>query len=191
MAAFIETQFPTNISWGATGGAGFSTDIVEFNSGFEQRNSVWADSRCMYDVSHGVKTTQQMADLVAFFRVMKGKATGFRFKDWQDYQVTSAQGIFVMLTSTTFQMYKRYSNSSYNYDRKISKPVSGTVVVTGGSGVSINYTTGVVTVTSGTPTAWSGEFDVPCRFDTDQMKASIDPGMYFSWGNIPVIEIRV
>ena len=38
---------------------------------------------------------------------------------------------------------------------------------------------------------WSGEFDVPCRFDVDQMKASHDAYGYASWGGIPIVEIRV
>ncbi len=189
--SFFELQFPPDISYGATGGAGFQTDIIVVNSGFEQRNATWADSRCIFDVSHGVKTQTQLNELIAFFRVMKGRANGFRFKDWSDFSVATGQGIFTTLTATTFQMYRRYTTSGNNHDRKITKPVNGTIVVTGGSGVSINYTTGVVTVTSGTPTEWTGEFDVPCRFDTDQMKVGLENYNIYSWGNIPVVEIRI
>ena len=189
--AFIETRFPTKIAYGASGGPAYSTDIVVVNSGFEQRNSVWADSRCEFDVSHGVKTQTQLNELIAFFRVMKGRANGFRFKDFTDFQVTTGQGVFVALTTYTFQMYRRYTTAATNYDRKITKPVSGSITVTGGSGVSINYTTGVVTVSSGTPTAWVGQFDIPCRFDTDSLKARIEDYNAFSWGSIPVVEIRV
>lgn len=189
--AFIETQFPTGISYGATGGAGFQTDVITVNSGFEQRNAAWADARCVYDVSHGVKTQTQLDTLIAFFRVMKGRSNGFRFKDWTDFAVTTGQGIFVSINSTHFQMYRRYTTSGTNHDRKITKPVSGTVQVTGGTGVSVDYTTGIVTVSSGTPTAWTGEFDVPCRFDTDQMKVSIEHYNAFTWGQIPVVEIRI
>lgn len=189
--AFIETRFPVDISYGASGGAGFQTDVVTVNSGFEQRNATWQDSRCMYDVAHGVKTKQQLQDLIAFFRVMKGKANGFRFKDWTDFEVESGEGIFTAIDATHFQMVKRYTEAATNHDRVITKPVSGTVVVTGGTGVSVNYTTGIVTVSSGTPTAWTGEFDVPCRFDTDQMRVSIEDYNAYTWGQIPVVEIRV
>lgn len=189
--AFIETQFPTDISSGASGGAGFQTDVIVVNSGFEQRNANWADARCAFDVSHGVKTQEQLNALISFFRVMKGKANSFRFKDWTDFIVTTSEGIFATIDATHFQMYKLYTTSGNAHERKITKPVSGTVTVTGGTAISINYTTGIVTVSSGTPTAWAGEFDVPCRFDTDQMKATIDQYSIYSWGNIPVVEVRV
>lgn len=189
--AFIETQFPTDIALGATGGPGFNTDVVVVNSGFEQRNATWQDARSAWDVAHGVKTQAQLNTLVAFFRVIKGRANGFRFKDWTDYTVETGEGIFSTIDSTHFQMVRRYTTAANNHDRDITKPVSGTVDITGGSGVSVDYTTGIVTVTSGTPTAWTGQFDVPVRFDTDQMKVSIEHYNAFTWGQIPVVEIRV
>jgi len=163
--------------------------VVSVDSGAEQRNSAWQDARCVWDVSHGVKNDVQLAELIAFFRVMKGRANAFRFKDWQDYQA-GANGIFVMITSVTFQMVKRYTSGGQNYDREIYKPVSGTIAVTGGVTPSVNHLTGVVTVASGTPTSWTGEFDVPARFDTDQMKTSAIAYAAHSWGNIPIIETR-
>lgn len=189
--AFIETQFPTDISYGAVGGPGFSTDVVVFNSGSEQRNANWQDSLCSYDVAHGVKTQAQLDVLLAFFRVMKGRANSFRFKDWSDYKAETGEGIFRAIDSTHFQMVKRYATAGTNHDRDITKPVSGTESVTGGTGVSVDYTTGIVTVTSGTPTAWTGQFDVPARFDTDQMKVGIISYNQFTWGQIPVVEVRV
>ena len=189
--AFIETQFPTDISLGATGGPGFQTDVIAVNSGFEQCNANWEDARCAFDVAHGVKTQAQLDTLIAFFRVMKGKANGFRFKDWSDYKVTSGQGIFTQIDSTHFQMWRRYTTAGNNSDREITKPVSGTITVNGGTVASIDYTTGIVTMTTGTPTSWTGEFDVPMRFDIDQMKNSIIHYNAFTWGQILVVEKRI
>lgn len=186
--AFIDTRFPIDISYGATGGVGYKTDIVEMASGIEQRNSVWSQGKGVWDVSHGVKTQTQLDVLIAFFRNMKGKANGFRFKDWSDFSVTTGQGIFTSIDATHFQMYRRYTVAGNNSDRKITKPVSGTIIITGGAGVTLDYLTGIVTVTSGTPTAWTGEFDVPCRFDTDQMKVNLTAFNIYTWGNIPVVE---
>lgn len=188
---FIEVQFPTDISRGAVGGVGFNTDVVVFNSGYEQRNSTWQDGKGTWDVAHGAKTQAQLDVLVAFFRVMKGRANGFRFKDWSDYKVDAGEGIFRAIDATHFQMVRRYSTAGNNHDRDIKKPVSGTISVTGGTGATVDYTTGIVTVTAGTPTSWTGQFDVPARFDIDQMKVSILNYNVFAWGQIPVVEIRV
>ena len=37
---------------------------------------------------------------------------------------------------------------------------------------------------------WSGQFDVPCRFDTDQMQIGLEAYNRFDWDQIPVMEIR-
>lgn len=189
--AFIETRFPDDISYGATGGAGFNTDVIVVNSGFEQRNATWQDSKCMFDVSHGVRTQAQLNILIAFFRVMKGRANGFRFKDWTDFEVATGEGVLTSIDATHFQLWKRYTTAATNHDREITKPVNGTLIITGGTVASVDYATGIVTMTTGTPTSWTGEFDIPCRFDTDQMKTSMIHLNTFSWGSIPVVEIRV
>jgi uncharacterized protein (TIGR02217 family) len=85
-----------------------------------------------------------------------------------------------------------YGAGAFSHDRKIVKPVSGTITVTGGSGVSIDHATGIVTVASGAPTAWTGEFDTPARFDSDEMRLQVvqtSPRRYV-WGDISLTEIR-
>lgn len=84
---FVETQFPTDISYGSSGGPEYATDIVVSQNGHEQRNINWSEARARYNVAHGVKTKAQLDTLIAFFRARKGRAYGFRFKDWTDYKV--------------------------------------------------------------------------------------------------------
>lgn len=74
---FIETQFPSDISYGATGGPTYSTDVVTTFSGHEQRNSNWKNARAKYNISTGVKTEEQWQALISFFRDCKGKAHWF------------------------------------------------------------------------------------------------------------------
>jgi hypothetical protein len=38
---------------------------------------------------------------------------------------------------------------------------------------------------------WAGEFDVPARFDVDQMQGAYAGPNNFEWRSIPVVEIRV
>lgn len=87
--SFAEAQFPADISYGATGGPVFLTDVVATVSGHEQRNSKWAQARARYNVASGVKTEAQWQALIAFFRARRGKAVGFRFKDWSDFKAVN------------------------------------------------------------------------------------------------------
>jgi uncharacterized protein (TIGR02217 family) len=198
--AFIETQFPSDISYGAQGGAKYSTDVVETFSGWEQRNINWSESRGEWNVSHGVKTSSQLATLIAFFRACRGKAVGFRFKDWSDYSaanqiIGTGNGV-----KTAFQLVKSYTAGSITVDRTITKPVNGTVQVykngvLQGSGYTVDYTTGIVTFTAAVANAVvvtaNFEFDVPARFDTDKLDITLDTFNFGSWGSIPIVEIRL
>ena len=198
--SFAEVQFPTDISYGATGGPMFLTDVVSTVSGHEQRNSKWSQSRAKYNVASGVKTETQWQALIAFFRARRGKAIGFRFKDWSDYKAGSVQ-IGVGDDSTTeFQLVKIYSSGPVAVSRDITKPVAGSVdiyidSVLQNSGVSVDTTTGIVTFSSAPAmdeviTA-EFEFDVPVRFDTDEMAVSMDSFDAGNWSSIPLIEVRI
>jgi uncharacterized protein (TIGR02217 family) len=200
MTDFEEIQFPTDISYGATGGPMFMTDVVATVSGYEQRNSKWSQSRAKYNVASGIKTESQWAALIAFFRARRGKAVGFRFKDWSDYKAENVQ-IGVGDDSTTeFQLVKLYSSGSVAVSRDITKPVAGTVdiyvdAVLQSSGVSVDTTTGIVTFDTapadGDIISADFEFDVPVRFDTDEMSISMDSFDVGNWSSIPLIEVRI
>jgi len=199
MTSFEEIQFPTDISYGATGGPMFLTDVVATVSGHEQRNSKWSQSRAKYNVASGVKTESQWQALIAFFRTRKGKAVGFRFKDWSDYQGTNEAIGTGDGTTTDFQLVKIYS-SNIAVSRDITKPVAGTVKiyvdsVLQSSGVSIDTATGIVTFTTAPAIAETitadFEFDVPVRFDTDELAISMDSFDAGSWNNISLIEVRI
>lgn len=197
---FAEVQFPPDISYGSSGGPEYATDVVISASGHEQRNISWVEARARYNVAHGVKTKAQLDALIAFFRARKGRAYGFRFKDWTDYQASNQNIGTGNGSATTFQLAKHYTSGSVTDTRPITKPVSGTVQVYKNgvlqtSGVSVNYATGEVTFSSapasGHAIAASFEFDVPVRFDTDQLAATLDSYGTNSWLDIPLIEVRV
>lgn len=197
--AFVEVQFPPDISYGSSGGPEYATDIVMSQNGHEQRNVSWAQARARYNVAHGVKTQAQLDALIAFFRARKGRAYGFRFKDWTDYSANN-QGIGTGNgTTTQFQLKKLYASGAVNEPRVICKPVSGSVQVYKAgvlqtSGVSVDLTTGIVTFsaapTIGQAITASFEFDVPVRFDTDRLSATLDAYGITSWLDIPLIEVR-
>jgi uncharacterized protein (TIGR02217 family) len=204
--AFHEVQFPPDISYGSSGGPAFKTSILPLTSGYEKRNIDWSLTKSMYDASHGVKTQVQLDELLEFFYARQGRAHGFRYKDWSDYQL--AQQIIGTTdgNTNTFQTYKRYTSGNIDFDRTIVKLVASSYSVwhnsvlltegAGGTQYTIDINTGIVTLgathaaTSGEDVEILTEFDVPCRFDIDQMRVSIDYYNIYDWGQIPIVEIR-
>ena len=206
--AFHEVRFPNDISRGARGGPERRTQVVELASGDEERNASWANSRRRYDVAYGIRRADHLAAVVAFFEARNGRLHGFRFKDWGDYQSCPPSGTpgpddQAIGTgdgaTTTFQLTKRYSSGAQSWVRTVAKPVAGSVrVALGGaelmSGWSVNATTGIVTFDSapaaGAPVTAGFQFDVPVRFDTDQLDVTLDLERLGSITSTPLLEIR-
>ena len=197
---FVEDRFPTDISYGSSGGPEYATDIVISGSGHEQRNVNWSQARARYNVAHGVKTKAQLDALIAFFRARKGRAYGFRFKDWTDFKANAQTIGTGNGTLTQFQLIKKYISGGVEEVRTIKKPVSGSVsVFVNGvlqtTGITVDTTSGVVSFTAA-PSAAAAitatfDFDVPVRFDTDRLSATLDAYGVHSWLDIPLIEVRV
>lgn len=198
--AFIESpRFPDGIAFIFSGGPRFSTDIVVNAGGYESRNQNWAQARGRWECGHAPKNRANSEVLAAFFRNAAGRANGFRFKDWSDYSATVAEGVFTSLGNNQYQMCKRYTIGALSHDRIISKPILETISVTGfdiGSPSihELDPTTGILTVggSGDSPSTWAGEFDVPARFDSDDMVLQLlesNPHLY-SWGDIAIVELR-
>ncbi len=184
MLAFSETRFNTEIRYGTSGGAEFSTDVTIVTSGAEFRNSNWLDSRGNWTVADDVFNKKEIDGLIAFFRDRKGRAGGFRFKDWSDFraiqQTDYREGTMEAITgSSAMQMVKRYVVGADSTYRIITKPVSGTVVIHNGAGTivttgfTIDYAKGQIAGASADWT-WTGEFDLPARFDTDKFNSTFE-----------------
>lgn len=197
--AFHDVQFPPDIAVGAVGGPGYHTSVVTLASGREKRNVDWSDARCVWDVAHGLKTQEQLDRLLAFFRARQGKAHGFRFKDWSDFVMPRQTIAAGDGAATAFALRKSYADpGGYAVERRITRPVAGTVRVwLGGveqAGVTVALDGGLVIFAAPPGTGVTIEaqcqFDVPARFDTDQMQVTVEDYGTFSWGQIPVVEIK-
>lgn len=207
--AFDEVSFPLKARYGAEGGPAFSTEVVTIEGGYERRNQNWSQARRRFDARTGVRSATDAALLVAFFQARAGKARGFRLKDWNDY-TSAANGTTAPTAldqplglgdaaTTQFQLRKIYGAGTVTHARTIRKPVAGTVLVAldgtpQASGWSVDATTGIVTFAS--PPAESSvitagfQFDVPARFDTDQLSLTSEEGR-LTKDPIPLIELRL
>jgi uncharacterized protein (TIGR02217 family) len=206
---FHEVRFPLDVSLGSRGGPVRRTDIVTLSSGREQRNSRWAGSRRRFDAGLGVRTIDALQAVIAFFEERRGRLTGFRFRDRTDWRsgppskepTPMDQRLGVGDGATLgFQLTKTYGSSFAPYHRVIAKPVGGTVRVAlngveqaVGSGFNCDPATGIVTFSAAPPAGaviTAGfAFDVPVRFDTDEL--DIDLSTFDAGGipQIPLIEI--
>lgn len=198
--SFLDIRFPTGISYGTVGGPGYSTSVASNIGGTEARNQNLTNSRCVFDVAKACKTDALRTALLAFFRVAKGKKHSFRFRDPSDYEVSATEGVLTTIgAGSTWQLAKRYTNSAGTEDRPITLPVNavvkqGATTLTLGVDYSLSLTTGILTVLGSpqaVPDSWSGEFDVPCRFDTDVLRLVAEDIDLFRSQSIPVIEDRV
>ena len=205
VAIFIETpRFPVNVSYGSGGGPEFKTGVFTGHSGTEQRQINRERSKGSWDVSQGIRDKADMDALRTFFRACRGKAVGFRFKDWGDYQLVQEVIGAADNLETVFDLIKTYTAGSESDVRRILKPVPTSldadapfVVRVNGSTVdpadyTVSYTAGTVTFDAAPVTGAidvTCEFDVPVRFDTDKLDAKHDGWMQESWASIPIIEL--
>jgi uncharacterized protein (TIGR02217 family) len=208
--SFDDLRFPTAISRGSTGGPERRTEVVTTASGREERNSRWADSRRRYNAGFGVKSLNDIHDVMAFFEERRGRLHGFRWKDFLDYKSCKPQAVSAATdqvigtgtgTTATFQLVKRYGSGLRDHIRKISKPVAGTVAVAvngvTSTHVTVDATTGLVTFAPGFYPAAGAvvtagfSFDVPVRFDTDQLSINLHNFGAGDIPEIPIIEVRV
>ena len=204
--AFHDTRLPVDIERGAQGGPRFKTTVMVLGGGLEKRNIDWATTRGEWDIGYGIDDKDAFSTVLTFFYTRQGRAHSFRFKDWADFAISDQLMFTTDGSTSTFQMFKRYSSGGINYDRDITKPIASGWVVTvnavsqtvvyntspSASQVAINTLTGVVTLgsthaaTSSQAVKLTGEFDVPVRFANDSIDITVE---HFDAGNIPQIPI--
>lgn len=285
MPNFIESpRFPDLISYGVSFGPEFVTGISTNDTGVEIRNKRRDYGICVGECAHAIKSKEDLSELIKFFRSVKGRWTGYRFKDFSDFEITQDESYFEFFDDSgkRLQLFKEYSIAvGFSEFRKIICPVTSTfklydssVLVPSGAGVGqysidndgvvemiatqdrtiashlcdvghtftlstilspnavIGQRVGVESITgtaaatlndksflviavsgsditvdvdtSGMDAAggilslyrqiedltFETEFDVPCRFGTDRMSSNIDSYNSYTWGQIPIQEIR-
>ena len=211
MLAFDDISFPLALGQDAKVTPSFSTSIAVTASGFERRTSVWADARLRFDVGPGVRSEADIGVLLAFFRARRGAGRGFRLADPTDF---SSNGLVGTPTAgdqeigvgdgvaSQFALVKSYGTATDDpgavQRRRITRPRPGSVLVSVGrtvmpagwalaEGGVISFTTPPA---AGAVVRAGFLFDVPVRFDGDQLEIS---GAAFAAGeapSVPLIEVR-
>jgi len=184
------------------------TDIAALVSGFEERNARWANSRRSYDVGTGLRSLHDLQSVLTFFEERRGRLYGFRFRDPMDHascpigqqpQAGDQQLGIGDGETTSYQLTKTYGAQHAPYQRKITKPVADTVRValdgTETTAITIDETTGLVIFATpplaGSQLTAGFQFDVPVRFDTDQLEFSLSGFEAGDIPSVPLMEIRL
>jgi uncharacterized protein (TIGR02217 family) len=211
--SFHDVRFPTAISRNAQGGPERRTDVVVLGSGYEERNSRWADSRRSYNAGYGVKSLGDLHQIIAFFEERRGRLHAFRWRDpldWKSCAPNATPSALDQIIGTgdgataTFQLRKTYGSAFAPWARDIAKPVADTVKIavagtelTAGTDFAVDTATGLVTFLAGHVPAEGQsvtagfEFDVPVRFDTDKLEINLSGFTSGAIPNIPIVEVRL
>jgi uncharacterized protein (TIGR02217 family) len=200
--AVDNARLPPEVEQGAQGGPLFKTTILVAASGDEQRIPEWDICRGEWDIGYGISSKVLLQEVMAFFRAVLGRAYSFRFKDWGDFEATDENFGTGDGSTTQFQLKKTYSSYSdvpaivRSYERLITLPrTSGLVIEVNGT-PTVLYTLltgGIIAFNSapanGAALTWTGEFDVPVRFDVDAIKATMQQVDFGSIRGIRLVEV--
>lgn len=190
-----DTRLPDDIEQGARGGPGFKTTVVTMANGEESRNAEWSVVRGAWDVGYGIRNREALEEIYAFFLARRGRAYGFRFKDWLDFEAT-AEAVGTTGNALTRQLQKTYQDTVSAYVRRIVLPIETTLTVyVDNIETPTGWTlgaNGLLTFDSdpGVNVKASFEFDMPARFDTDSIPFSVVNLRNTSAVNIPIVELR-
>lgn len=208
--SFHEVRLPARLAFGSTGGVERRTQIVTLGSGFERRSTPWAQGRRRYLIGANLRSLDDMATLTGFFEARRGRLYGFRFRDFADFKscapgaVVSAQDQVLGAgegVRTRFDLVKRYGEGEDALERRVRKPVAGTVRVAvagvelDAGGFTVDAATGEVTLAVAPPVGAAVtagfEFDVPVRFDADRIEVTLESFEAGRMAAVPLIEVRV
>jgi len=211
MNSFHDVRFPLGVSFGATGGPERRNEIVELTSGRERRNARTANSRRHYDAGTGVRSLEDLYEVMAFFEARRGSLHAFRFRDPFDMKSSAPQRTPTALdqeigigdgAKSRFVLAKTYGEGADAYRRDIRLPVAETVLVAV-AGVpkqisadySIDPETGELVFNedaipaAGQVITAGFEFDVCVRFDTERLSASVTAFRAGQIPSIPLVEV--
>lgn len=209
-AEFLDdVVFPVGVSKGSTGGPDWPVSVVELASGHEARNTSWSAPLRRYDARWGVRTREELYEVLRLYLVARGPLYGFRLMDWTDHRsgspttapLATDQALGIGDGETTaFPLFKAYDFSGRSHLRRIHKPVPGSVMVAvnavpQGAGWSLDAAAGIVTFSSppapGADLTWGGEFHVPVRFDGPLDQTAMRAAAIGDIPSIPLKELRL
>lgn len=188
---FIDALLLDKVAYGFVGGPEWLTTVVPLRSGQESRNAERSRAKHYYTAPFQNINEEHRHLVISAFNACQGRLHSFRFFDRMDYLLDDQIiGTGDGSSEQQIQLVKTYPFGASSVQRRITKPIDAATNYGRGertlgaapawiltadnvefSDWSINYSTGLVTLTAGDgevirATGW---FDVPVRFDQDRL----------------------
>lgn len=177
--AFLESRMSVHIERDAK--------VIRTNRGREKsysksgrlyQNFTWPWSINEFDISHGILLPNGWAEIDAMWEVIHFTPySGLRFRNWADYQGVKGNTSLLNTSSNFYQLRRSRTFASVTRHKPIYKPNSDVVIYDAADAActfTLDTTTGIATVTSGTPSYWVGTFDHPVTFKDNEMMARLN-----------------
>jgi|GEM_PF-4436163 len=199
---FINIKFLEKLSYGTEFLPSFKTNIITASDGSQVRSGKQNGVVRRYNIILSRLKAQELAELYAFFEVVKGSLNSFRFKDETD-NTAENQPLAEVESGKVFQLIKMYSllngqGESVFRAKKITKPCKNSLTIyENGIAIepqnySVNYCSGLVTFTQPQNLQnlrASFNYDIHARIEDDFFSIKSSANGYEASTPIKLIEI--
>lgn len=187
------------------------TDLVDYDTGKEQRNQVWERPKRHWILPYNVLLATYRNKLIELCSRAKGMANVFLFEDPYDYECALTEcSITAVGGETTTQLIKTYyvnETEKWNENKTRIQPSNifapivkiDAAVKTEGTHFTLDDDTGIIDWTGGSsPNGALGagevvtanyQFYCPVRFDRDVYEETTIYSSIWNMGDIPIIEV--
>lgn len=188
--SFIEDTLLEDLSYGFSGGPTWQTRKIGLRNGVVRRNVMRSRPLHRFVGSFDLRDDGTLAALIATFNACRGGAYGFRFRNPVDHAVANQALGVAAGGAETWQLTRTYVFGAQSLVVPVRKPRAGGFALTADGAPlasTLDPTTGMVTfsATAGATIAWSGEFDIPVSFESDEFEST-----YETW-NAHTVEVTL
>lgn len=199
----VATRLSDEVSLDAIRRDTMNLEIVRNDSGHEDRNRLWSQFLREYEVSYPIADRGQastaLAEVYNAFLATGGGEDSFDFQDWRDYTATDELIGIGDGAETDFNLVKNYTFGTRTHTRRIYRPVVSITIEADGvtvnpSDYTVDYELGIVTMDTApalnVELTWSGEFNVPVRFDPSIQSSALTTNLE-RYDTFTLFEVRL
>jgi uncharacterized protein (TIGR02217 family) len=200
----IATRLSDEVELGAIRRDTMNLQVVRTDSGFEDRVRLWTQYLREYEITYPLQDrngspSDSLQQVYNAFLASGGGEDSFDFQDWRDFSVTDEVFGIGDGAETEFELIKTYTFGTREHQRRIFRPVSAISieadgVAVAGADYTVDYELGIVTMdtapANGVELTWTGEFNVPVRFDP-QIQSSAPTTNLEKFDTFTLYEVRL